>query len=241
MVSDSQKPDIVGRTYRFAVAVAKFSDYHDVSYGAKGSMFKQLLKSGTSVGANVEEAQGGQSRADFLSKMSIAHKEAKETRYWLGVLMDSDIMAKGYEILVVNKSNGRDPIPHTQLTEPKRSMPHGYDGASAGYRYRMYADRYSWNTGVGVVDENLGLEAVRKQFVQHWRRVLDAYLRKNDYGRKWFDSKPFAEKWRCVKLTLLSDAYFLRKEADQICRILGAIVSSTRRNIKDSKSRKGSR
>jgi len=49
----------------------------------------QLLKSGTSIGANIEEALAGQSRADFRSKMSIASKEARETSYWLRLLRDS--------------------------------------------------------------------------------------------------------------------------------------------------------
>jgi four helix bundle protein len=44
---------------------------------------KQLLKSGTSIGANVEEANAGQSKRDFIMKMAIASKEARETRYWL--------------------------------------------------------------------------------------------------------------------------------------------------------------
>ena len=47
---------------------------------------KQLLKSGTSIGANIEEAQAGQSKKDFISKMSIASKEARETHYWLRLL-----------------------------------------------------------------------------------------------------------------------------------------------------------
>ena len=55
---------------------------------------KQLLKSGTSIGANVEEALAGQSRADFLSKMSIASKEARETNYWIRLLRDSKIISK---------------------------------------------------------------------------------------------------------------------------------------------------
>ena len=50
---------------------------------------KQLLRSGTSIGANVEEALAGQSRADFISKTSIASKEARETNYWLRLLRDS--------------------------------------------------------------------------------------------------------------------------------------------------------
>jgi len=53
---------------------------------------KQLLKSGTSIGANVEEALAGQSRPDFLSKMSIASKEARETNYWLRLLRDSKLL-----------------------------------------------------------------------------------------------------------------------------------------------------
>lgn len=47
---------------------------------------KQLLKSGTSIGANVEEASGGQSRKDFIAKISIGYKEACETKYWLRLL-----------------------------------------------------------------------------------------------------------------------------------------------------------
>ncbi|MFA4954577.1 MAG: four helix bundle protein [Patescibacteria group bacterium] len=50
---------------------------------------KQLLRSGTSIGANVEEAIGGQSDRDFFTKMTIAYKEARETRYWLRLLHDS--------------------------------------------------------------------------------------------------------------------------------------------------------
>ncbi len=55
---------------------------------------RQLMKSGTSVGSNVEEAQGGQSRADFLSKMSIAAKEARETHYWLRLIRDSELLSE---------------------------------------------------------------------------------------------------------------------------------------------------
>jgi four helix bundle protein len=50
----------------------------------------QLMRSGTSIGANVEEAIGGQSKRDFLANMSIALKEARETRYWLRLVRDSD-------------------------------------------------------------------------------------------------------------------------------------------------------
>jgi four helix bundle protein len=52
----------------------------------------QLFRSGTSVGANVEEAQGGQSTKDFESKMQIARKEARETHYWLRMVKDSGLI-----------------------------------------------------------------------------------------------------------------------------------------------------
>ena len=52
-------------------------------------LFKQVLKSGTSIGANVKEAQVAQSKKDFLAKMYIAYKEANETEYWLELLFES--------------------------------------------------------------------------------------------------------------------------------------------------------
>ena len=59
------------------------------------TLASQLLRSGTSIGANVEEAQAGQSKPDFISKMSIACKEARETHYWLRLLIASDIVQEG--------------------------------------------------------------------------------------------------------------------------------------------------
>lgn len=53
---------------------------------------KQLLRSGTSIGANVEEATQGESKADFIHKLCIANKEASETNYWIRLLRDSDIL-----------------------------------------------------------------------------------------------------------------------------------------------------
>lgn len=53
---------------------------------------KQVLRSGTSIGANVEESIGGQSEKDFISKLSIAYKEARETIYWLKLLLATDYL-----------------------------------------------------------------------------------------------------------------------------------------------------
>jgi four helix bundle protein len=55
-------------------------------------MARQILKSGTSIGANCEEAVGGQSTKDFLAKIQIAYKEARETHYWIRLLRDTDFL-----------------------------------------------------------------------------------------------------------------------------------------------------
>ena len=57
---------------------------------------KQLLRCGTSIGANVEEANAGQSKRDFIAKMSIASKEARETKYWLRLLDKSQIVKQDF-------------------------------------------------------------------------------------------------------------------------------------------------
>jgi four helix bundle protein len=56
------------------------------------TLSKQLLRSGTSIGANIEEAVGGVSKKDFIAKMSIAYKEARETKYWLRLLHATDYL-----------------------------------------------------------------------------------------------------------------------------------------------------
>ncbi len=77
----------------FALRIIKLSHYlNDVK--KEFVLSKQVLKSGTSIGANVREAQYGQSKKDFVSKMSIALKECVETLYWLELLHESDILAQ---------------------------------------------------------------------------------------------------------------------------------------------------
>lgn len=84
------RPDITERTFRFAVRVAKLSRGLNGRDSATRVMVRQLLRAGTSIGANMEEAQAGHSRADFANKCSIACKEARETHYWLRLLAASD-------------------------------------------------------------------------------------------------------------------------------------------------------
>ncbi|MDO3377825.1 four helix bundle protein [Geoalkalibacter halelectricus] len=76
------------KSYDFALQVIEIS--RSLVRANEFVISKQLLRSGTSVGANVEEAQAAQSRADFVAKMSIASKEARESHYWLRLLRDSN-------------------------------------------------------------------------------------------------------------------------------------------------------
>lgn len=72
---------IVKKTFDFALLIVEYTE--TLEAGKKFVIAKQLLKSGTSVGANVREAQSAESRADFIHKFKIAAKEAEETEYWL--------------------------------------------------------------------------------------------------------------------------------------------------------------
>jgi len=60
----------------------------------------QIIRSGTSIGANIEEAEAGQTKKDFVTKMSIASKEARETHYWLRLLKESKVVNYNYDILL---------------------------------------------------------------------------------------------------------------------------------------------
>ena len=76
----------------FAFALVIIALYRQLQDQREYVLSKQLLRSGTSIGANVEEATAAQSRKDFLAKMSIASKEARETKYWLRLLQDSQLV-----------------------------------------------------------------------------------------------------------------------------------------------------
>ena len=79
--------------YGFAVRVVRL--YQHLSTEKREFVLsKQLLRSGTGIGANIEEAIGGQSRADFASKITIAYKEARESSYWLRLLKDTGYLSE---------------------------------------------------------------------------------------------------------------------------------------------------
>ena len=88
-IENSDNP-IVDLTYQFGVRIVKFYKY--LTTKQVYVLSKQLLRCGTSIGANVHESIHAQSKSDFISKMNIALKEADETDYWLRLLRDSDVI-----------------------------------------------------------------------------------------------------------------------------------------------------
>ncbi|MGB0415047.1 MAG: four helix bundle protein [Coraliomargarita sp.] len=78
----------VDKSYAFALRIVKLRRYL-LEEKSERDLSHQVLRSGTSIGANVEEAIGGHSKKDFKHKLTIAYKEARETSYWLRLLRDS--------------------------------------------------------------------------------------------------------------------------------------------------------
>jgi len=87
MTNSSERPpfDIKERTFIFSVRVVKLAQ-RLLKTIASRELGKQMIRSGTSIGANVEEADGATSKKDFIRKMGIARREARETRYWLRII-----------------------------------------------------------------------------------------------------------------------------------------------------------
>ena len=86
------KSDLPERTFEFARRIVLLCQALDKTPEVSRTLSNQILRSGTSIGANVEEGQASQSDADFVSKYSIACKEARETHYWLRLLTATDIL-----------------------------------------------------------------------------------------------------------------------------------------------------
>lgn len=90
---------VMNKSYAFSLRVIKLCKYL-ITNEKEYVLSKQVLRSGTSIGALVKEAEHAQSKADFINKMNIALKEANETEYWLMLLKDSEyIDEKSFESL----------------------------------------------------------------------------------------------------------------------------------------------
>ncbi|MBL7725030.1 MAG: four helix bundle protein [Chitinophagaceae bacterium] len=82
---------IVQKSYAFALEIIKL--YKVLVEKKEYVLSKQILRSGTSIGANIHEAVGSESKKDFIHKLGISVKEARETSYWLNLLKDSDYLS----------------------------------------------------------------------------------------------------------------------------------------------------
>ena len=89
-VSEPQASPVREKSFEFAVAVVRLQKV--LVEHREYEVSRQLVRSGTAIGALVEEAIGAESRKDFLHKMSMAHKEARESHYWLRVLQASGVV-----------------------------------------------------------------------------------------------------------------------------------------------------
>lgn len=93
------KSIIADKAYAFALLI--ISIYKELKTKNEFILSKQIIRSGTSIGANVNEAISAESKKDFVHKLSISLKEARETKYWLNLLKDSDYINQE----TFNKSN----------------------------------------------------------------------------------------------------------------------------------------
>src|SRR5215208_2375340 len=91
-MNEEKENIVVQKSYAFALEIIKL--YKQLIEKKEFVLSKQMLRSGTSIGANIHEAIASQSKRDFVHKLAIAVKEARETSYWLNLLKDSDYISK---------------------------------------------------------------------------------------------------------------------------------------------------
>lgn len=115
------KSDLPERTFEFARRIVLLCRTLDEKPGVSRVLANQLLRSGTSIGANVEEGQASQSRADFLSKYSIACKEARETHYWLRLLTATGIVREDQLAALTDECNQVIAIMTTIIKKMKKN------------------------------------------------------------------------------------------------------------------------
>ncbi len=102
MVDDDMKENIlIDKSVDFGARVVKLHRYL-VKTKHEAVLSKQILRSGTSIGANIYEAQYGNSKADFIAKLHIALKETAETEYWLQILRKSDYLDENMAASMMN-------------------------------------------------------------------------------------------------------------------------------------------
>ena len=116
----SKGENIRERTFRFGVRIVKVVNRLPRTT-AGFALGNQVIRSGTSIGANVEEADAAESKQDFVHKMKIALKEAQETRFWLRTIIESEMLADEETKALFRESDELVRIIHTIITNTLKS------------------------------------------------------------------------------------------------------------------------
>ena len=117
---EGPKRDLAERTFEFARRVVKLCAALEQKAGVGRTLGHQLLRAGTSVGANVEEGHASQSRADFAAKYSISCKEAREAHYWLRLLAAAEVLPAAVLLPLIDEANQLVAILTTIVKKTKR-------------------------------------------------------------------------------------------------------------------------
>jgi len=124
MNQEKEKPwDIRERSFEYALRAIKLYQFLQEQKEQTGYIIgKQYLRAATSIGANIEEAQSGESRADFIHKYSIAQKEARESLYWLRLLAKSEIVPNQRLTLLISETQELIAIITTIIVRAKKNQ-----------------------------------------------------------------------------------------------------------------------
>lgn len=115
---DDKENLIVNKSFEFALRIIEFAEI--LENDRKFVIANQLLKSGTSIGANIREAQNAESKADFIHKMKIAAKEADETEYWLLLCKFSKVLT--FDEGILNELSEINKILNKIIASSKKGM-----------------------------------------------------------------------------------------------------------------------
>lgn len=121
MTTPEKIRDIEERTFQFGVRTIKLCQFLEKKSWINSTLGKQMLRCGTSVGSNVEEAQAAESRADFISKNNIALKEARETHYRLRLLAAAEIIPRSRLQPILDEALELKRIPGAIIVATKRN------------------------------------------------------------------------------------------------------------------------
>ena len=112
---------IKDKSFQFALTIIQLYKYI-IEEKKEFVLSKQLLRSGTSIGANIREANNAESKADFIHKMAIAQKECDETLYWIELLTDSGFLKDQDTEIIYNKANELLKIIRSIILTAKHNM-----------------------------------------------------------------------------------------------------------------------